>query len=144
MCSELLKHYGYRTETAATGIEAVDKARRLLPKVILMDLSLPGMDGWEATRRLKADEKTKRIPVVAVTGHALAGHPESAREAGCDFFLTKPVLPEALLAEVKRILSSVHHPPQGAAAPPHQEADSPPISRRDKGRWNGSPPERRE
>src|SRR5262245_15467294 len=118
MCSELLRYYGFRTETAASGIEALEKAQRLLPAVILMDLSLPGMDGWEATRRLKADERTRAIPVVAVTGHALGGHSENAREAGCDFFLTKPVLPDALIAEVKRIVGSAPSrsvsPPRGA------------------------------
>jgi CheY-like chemotaxis protein len=69
-----------------------------------MDLALPGMDGWEATRRLKDDERTSHIPVIAVTGHALAGHAEAARRAGCDGFITKPCLPDALVAEVRRML----------------------------------------
>jgi len=69
-----------------------------------MDLALPRMDGWEATRRLKADPRTRHIPVVALTGHALAGHAEGAREAGCDAFVTKPCLPDALVAEIKRLL----------------------------------------
>jgi CheY-like chemotaxis protein len=69
-----------------------------------MDLSLPVMDGWEATRRLKSDERTKGIPVVALTGHALAGHSEVARKAGCDAFVTKPCLPDALVVEVKKML----------------------------------------
>jgi CheY-like chemotaxis protein len=62
------------------------------------------MDGWEATRRLKLDERTKRIPIVALTGHALAGHAEGARQAGCDSFVTKPCLPDALVAEIRRML----------------------------------------
>jgi CheY-like chemotaxis protein len=70
-----------------------------------MDLALPRMDGWEATRRLKMDERTRHIPIVALTGHALAGHAEGARQAGCDSFVTKPCLPDALVAEIQRMLS---------------------------------------
>jgi len=77
-----------------------------LPDIIIMDLSLPVMDGWEATRRLKADERTRRIPVVALTGHALAGHSKVAQEAGCDSFLAKPCLPDQLVAEIRRMLES--------------------------------------
>lgn len=104
MCAELLQFYGYRTAVAANGQEAIEKALDLLPAIILMDLSLPGMDGWEATRRLKADQRTRRIPIVAVTGHAMAGHSDGARDAGCDSFLAKPVLPDDLVAEVRRLL----------------------------------------
>lgn len=104
MCAEYLQFSGFRVASAASGQEALDKAFELLPDVILMDLSLPGMDGWQATRRLKDDERTRAIPVVALTGHALAGHSEGARRAGCDAFLTKPCLPEALVAEVRRQL----------------------------------------
>ena len=71
-----------------------------------MDLSLPIMDGWEATRRLKADDRTRAIPVVALTGHALAGHSKGAREAGCDSFLAKPCLPDQLVAEIRRMLAA--------------------------------------
>jgi len=70
-----------------------------------MDLSLPVMDGWEATRRLKADPRTAPIPVVALTGHALAGISEGARQAGCDAFVAKPCLPEDLVREIRRVLS---------------------------------------
>jgi CheY-like chemotaxis protein len=70
-----------------------------------MDLALPRMDGWEATKRLKGDERTKHIPIVALTGHALAGHAEGARQAGCDAFVTKPCLPDALVTEIRRMLS---------------------------------------
>jgi CheY-like chemotaxis protein len=104
MYAEYLSYSGYRVEEAEDGHEALDKAFKLLPQLILMDLSLPGLDGWEATRRLKGDARTKQIPVIALTGHALAGHSQGAREAGCDAFLTKPCLPDALLAEVKRWL----------------------------------------
>jgi CheY-like chemotaxis protein len=70
------------------------------------------MDGWEATRRLKADERTKHIPVLAVTGHALTGISEDARRAGCDGFITKPCLPEDLTMEIRKVLE---HPPSGDA-----------------------------
>jgi CheY-like chemotaxis protein len=69
-----------------------------------MDLSLPGLDGWAATRQLKTDDRTKDIPVVALTGHALAGASDGARQAGCDAFVTKPCLPDELVLEVKRVL----------------------------------------
>jgi len=99
-----LQFSGYSVAEAANGVEAVEKTRDLLPDIVLMDLALPRMDGWEATRRLKADAKTRHIPVVALTGHALAGHAEGAREAGCDAFVTKPCLPDALVVEIKRLL----------------------------------------
>ena len=104
MCREDLSYCGFRVAEARNGHEAIEKAISLLPDLILMDLSLPGMDGWEATRRLKADEKTCKIPVVALTGHALAGHSEGAKAAGCDAFVTKPCMPDQLVAEVKRVL----------------------------------------
>ena len=104
MCAEFLVHCGYRVSEAKDGQDAVDKALAEQPDIILMDLSLPGLDGWEATRRIKKDARTKDIPVIALTGHALAGHSEGARDAGCDSFLTKPCLPDAMVAEVKRML----------------------------------------
>jgi CheY-like chemotaxis protein len=79
-----------------------------------MDLALPKMDGWEATRLLKLDHATRHIPIVALTGHALAGHAEGARQAGCDSFVTKPCLPDALVAEIKRMLA-LHEPGAGSA-----------------------------
>jgi DNA-binding NarL/FixJ family response regulator len=85
---------------------AVDRALETSPDIILMDLSLPVMDGWEATRRLKADKRTAQIPVVALTGHALAGISEGAKKAGCDAFVTKPCLPEDLVKEIKKILDA--------------------------------------
>lgn len=106
MYCEYLQFSGFRTAEAKTGVEALKEAASALPDLILMDLSLPEMDGWEATRRLKASAKTKHIPVVALTGHALAGHSESAREAGCDSFVAKPCLPEDLVVEVRRLLAS--------------------------------------
>ena len=81
MYAEYLSFSGFRVAEAGTGVEALEKAFELQPDVILMDLSLPGMDGWAATRRLKTDDLTRHIPVVALTGHALAGASEGARQA---------------------------------------------------------------
>jgi two-component system, cell cycle response regulator DivK len=100
-----LQFSGYRVAEATNGEEAIAQAQALLPDIILMDLALPKMDGWEATRRLKSDDRTRNIPVVALTGHALAGHADGAREAGCDAFVTKPCLPDELVAEIKRMLN---------------------------------------
>ena len=105
MYAEYLQFSGFRVAEARNGNEAVAQARSLKPDLILMDLSLPGMDGWEATRVLKADETTKHIPIVALTGHALAGASEGARKAGCDSFVTKPCLPDDLVIEVRRMLN---------------------------------------
>ena len=106
MYSAYLSFSGYRVAEATNGIEAIDKTIELMPDIILMDLALPRMDGWEATRRLKMDDRTKHIPIVALTGHALAGHAEGARQAGCDAFVTKPCLPDALVAEIQRMLAA--------------------------------------
>ena len=99
-----LQFSGFEVAEAGNGVEAIEKTRDLLPDIVLMDLALPRMDGWEATRRLKTDELTRHIPIVALTGHALAGHAEGARDAGCDAFVTKPCLPDALVAEIRRLL----------------------------------------
>ena len=107
MYAEYLQYSGFRVAEAKNGNEAVAQARSLRPDLILMDLSLPGMDGWEATRVLKADDATKHIPIVALTGHALAGASEGARKAGCDSFVTKPCLPDDLVVEVKRMLNAI-------------------------------------
>jgi CheY-like chemotaxis protein len=106
MYAEYLKYSGFRVAEARNGLEALEIAQKLLPDVILMDLALPGMDGWEATRKLKSDDRTRRIPVIAVTGHALSGHSDTARRAGCDAFVSKPCLPDALVAEVRKMLDS--------------------------------------
>ena len=108
MYSAYLKFQGLEVMEAANGAEALDRAFARPPDLVVMDLSLPGVDGWQATRALKADARTKNIPVIAVTGHALAGAPEHAAEAGCDGFLTKPCLPEDLLREIQRMLARGH------------------------------------
>jgi len=104
MYAEYLRFCGFRVAEARNGNEALEQAFSLMPDLVLMDLSLPGMDGWEATRQLKADPRTARIPVVALTGHALAGASEGAKRAGCDSFVTKPCLPDDLVVEVRRML----------------------------------------
>ena len=104
MYSEYLEFSGFDVVEAGNGIEALQRAVDTTPDIILMDLSLPVMDGWEATRRLKADQRTASIPVVALTGHALAGISDGALKAGCDAFVTKPCLPEDLVKEIRKIL----------------------------------------
>jgi CheY-like chemotaxis protein len=104
MYTEYLEFSGFDVVQAANGIEALERAVESGPDIILMDLSLPVMDGWEATRRLKADQRTADIPVVALTGHALAGISEGAKKAGCDAFVTKPCLPEDLVTEIRKVL----------------------------------------
>jgi two-component system, cell cycle response regulator DivK len=104
MYTEYLEFSGFDVIGAGNGVEALQRAVDASPDIILMDLSLPVMDGWEATRRLKADERTASIPVVALTGHALAGISEGAKRAGCDAFVTKPCLPEDLVREIRKIL----------------------------------------
>ncbi len=108
MYAELLAYAGYRVTVAKDGAEAIATARQVLPDLIVMDLSLPVVDGWEATRRLKHDDRTRHIPVLALSGHApegLVGHSEGAHEAGCDSFLAKPCSPEALLQRVEELLT---------------------------------------
>lgn len=104
MYAAYLTFSGYRVAEAIDGLEAIEKTLEMMPDIILMDLALPRMDGWEATRRLKSDERTRDIPIVALTGHALAGYAEGARQAGCDAFVTKPCLPDALVTEIQRVL----------------------------------------
>src|SRR5215208_3404069 len=104
--AEYLEFRGFRVATAADGQEAIDRAFELLPDVILMDLSLPRVDGWEATRRLKQDERTRAIPIIALTAHALAAAHDRAKEVGCDAVVTKPCLPRDLEQEVRRQLEA--------------------------------------
>jgi CheY-like chemotaxis protein len=106
MYAEYLAYCGFRVIEAKNGKEAIDQAFSQKPNVIIMDLSLPVMDGWEATRRLKADRRTKSIPVIALTGHALQGHSQGALDAGCDAFVAKPCLPDQLVLEIRRMLAA--------------------------------------
>jgi len=124
MYAAYLSFSGYRVAEATNGVEAIEKTVELMPDIILMDLALPRMDGWEATRRLKLDERTKHIPIVALTGHALAGFAEGARQAGCDAFVTKPCLPDALVAEIQRMLAERAEPSPGRKSPRSGRAKS--------------------
>ncbi len=96
---------GFDVIEAGNGEDAVTCSTAQTPDVILMDLSLPIVDGWEATRRLKADSRTAHIPVVALTAHDGSGELQRATSAGCDWFVPKPCPPGALLTEVRRILA---------------------------------------
>ena len=97
----------YALAVAIDGAAGVEKAATERPDLILMDLSLPVLDGWEATRRIKADPATARIPVIALTAHAMIGEEDKARAAGCDDFLTKPIDEDLLFAKLRRWLREV-------------------------------------
>ena len=105
MYRDYLEFSGFRVETAPDGRVAIAKARACRPDLILMDLSLPGIDGWEATRILKSDPDTAHLTIVALSAHALAQEGQRARDAGCDGFIAKPCLPPDLVVEVARYLS---------------------------------------
>jgi CheY-like chemotaxis protein len=100
----ILEHYGYRVLVATDGQNGIRLAREEQPDLILMDLSIPVVDGWEATRSLKLDELTRSIPVIALSAHALDEDRARAWDAGCDGYLAKPVEPRKVLAEVARFL----------------------------------------
>jgi two-component system cell cycle response regulator DivK len=100
----MLEHFGYTVLLAGDGAEGVRLARERRPDLILMDVSIPVMDGWEATRTLKADPATGKIPIIALTAHALAADRQRADEVGCDGYLAKPVEPRRVLEEVRRFL----------------------------------------
>src|ERR1700733_1297946 len=97
---------GFEILQAANGIEGVRLARELHPALILMDMSLPGIDGWQATRILKSDAATAGMPVIALTAHAMAGDFEKAMEAGCDDYDTKPIDMPRLLGKIERLLAA--------------------------------------
>jgi two-component system cell cycle response regulator DivK len=107
---DLLSGAGYEVIEAVTGLDAVTIATREVPDLVLMDIQLPGIDGHEATRRIKSQPALARIPVIAVTSYALAGDDRKAAEAGCDDYVTKPYSPRALLAKVRVILGDVPPP----------------------------------
>ena len=104
MLSRRLERKGYEVVIAVDGQAGVDMASSAGPDLILMDLSLPVMDGWEATRRIKADAATQNIPVIALTAHAMAGDEQKALEAGCDDYDTKPVELNRLLGKIDNLL----------------------------------------
>lgn len=104
MYRDYLEFSGFRVVTARDGREAIEQARATRPDLILMDLSLPGIDGWEATRLLKADPATRHLMIVALSAHALAPEGDRAREAGCDGFIAKPCLPPDLVVHIAAYL----------------------------------------
>jgi CheY-like chemotaxis protein len=106
MYAEQLTLSGFDVIEAGNGADAITHTTSHFPDVVLMDLSLPVLDGWEATRRLKNDARTSHIPVVALTAHDGAGELERATRAGCDWFVPKPCPPAALIAEIRRVLET--------------------------------------
>jgi two-component system cell cycle response regulator DivK len=106
MLSRRLERKGFEVIIAVDGQQGVDMAGSESPALILMDLSLPVIDGWEATRQIKADPATQNIPVIALTAHAMAGDEQKAREAGCDDYDTKPVDIKRLLEKIGKFLGS--------------------------------------
>ena len=101
---DLLTSAGYEMIEAVTGEDGVALAERERPDLILMDIQLPGLDGYEATRRIKANPALRAIPIIAVTSYALSGDDVKAREAGCNDYVTKPFSPRALLAKIRQYL----------------------------------------
>lgn len=112
MYQEFLEFEGFEVETAKDGLEALERAKHSRPDLILMDMSLPLVNGWEATRRLKEDEETADIPVVALTGHAFPGHADKAKQVGCDAFVTKPALPQDVADRIRSMLSQPRSKPR--------------------------------
>jgi two-component system, cell cycle response regulator DivK len=104
MYGQYLRAHGFLTMVATHGREGVDVAELLPPDLIVMDLAMPPLDGWEATRELKRGALTRQIPIIVCTGHVLGSSVERAFDAGCDGYLTKPCLPADLLAEIHRVL----------------------------------------
>jgi CheY-like chemotaxis protein len=117
LLAEYLEFSGYEVATAEDGASALEQADTFLPGAILMDLSLPGIDGWEATRRLRRGLRTRDMKIIALTAHALETEKDRALEAGCDEVITKPVLPRDLERAVRRQLG-IEAPPR---AKPGQE-----------------------
>jgi two-component system, cell cycle response regulator DivK len=105
MLSRRLQRKGYDVAMATDGAGGIEMSRTEAPDLILMDMSLPVLDGWEATRRIKAAEETGRIPIIALTAHAMAGDRERAMEAGCDDYDTKPIELPRLLGKIEALLS---------------------------------------
>jgi len=99
-----LEFSGFRVETANNGREAIEQALALQPDLILMDASMPVLDGWRATRELKNNATTKHIPILALTAHAFDDARREAKDVGCDGFVTKPCLPDELVARVRAVL----------------------------------------
>ena len=110
MLSRRLVRRGYEVAIAIDGAQGVEMARTETPDLVLMDLSLPVIDGWEATRLIKTSRKTRHLPVIGLTAHAMAGDREKALEAGCDDYDTKPIELERLLKKVEALLQAKRPP----------------------------------
>ena len=110
MLSRRLERKGYEVLLAVDGAEGLEVARTNTPDLILMDMSLPVVDGWEATRRLKADDRLKHIPVIALTAHAMANDRDKALEAGCNDYDTKPIELPRLLSKMDALLVNALEP----------------------------------
>jgi two-component system cell cycle response regulator DivK len=106
LISDLLHALGYEVVEAIDGIQGIEMTVKEKPSLILMDLSLPRKDGWEATREIKADESVKHIPIIALTAHAMMGDRERALEAGCDDYISKPINLSELSGKIREYLSS--------------------------------------
>jgi len=100
----MLEHFGYRVTQAGDGEAAIREVHQERPDIVIMDISIPGIDGWTVTARLRADPATQDIPIVAVTAHTLPEHRQRARDLGCEGYLTKPCEPRKLLQEIRRII----------------------------------------
>ncbi|HEX8322177.1 response regulator [Longimicrobium sp.] len=103
----ILRHVGHDVIEASNGEDGIRLALERQPNVILMDVAMPGIDGWEATRRLKGDPQTARIPVIALTAHAMAEDRQRAVDAGCEGYLAKPIEPRRVVEEVARMLARI-------------------------------------
>ena len=106
MLSRRLSRRGFEVLIAVDGAQGVEVAKTEMPDLILMDMSLPVLDGWDATRRLKAETQTRTIPVIALTAHAMAGDRDKAMSAGCDDYDTKPIELGRLLDKMGRLLKT--------------------------------------
>jgi two-component system cell cycle response regulator DivK len=106
MLSRRLIRRGFDVVFAVNGKQGVDLARSEKPDIILMDMSVPIMDGWEATRCVKSDDATRSVPVIGLTAHAMSGDREKAIEAGCDDYDTKPVELDRLIGKIERLLGN--------------------------------------
>jgi two-component system, cell cycle response regulator DivK len=118
MLSRRLERRGFVVVLAVDGEAAVEMARSEAPDLILMDMSLPVLDGWEATRRLRAAEATREIPVIALTAHAMSGDRDKALEAGCDDYDTKPIDLPRLLGKIEALLGGAGPTPAASAVHP--------------------------
>jgi two-component system cell cycle response regulator DivK len=107
MLSRRLIRRGFEVVFAMDGQQGIDFARSEQPDIILMDMGLPVVDGWEATRRVKADAATRRVPVIGLTAHAMSGDREKTIEAGCDDYDTKPVELDRLIGKIERLIGKV-------------------------------------